>query len=131
VSASATSRFGRVNPRDNNAWSRVFDFGYRNGDLNVPDPERGRRPLRFDITTRGGRAGEQQIKGPANLPRNYWSHGGGDASGTQLGPSSQRKARSALNNGHDPHRTDLGDTTQELDRAARSHRPTTSGMGGR
>ena len=62
-----------VNPSQNTAWSRVFDFGTGTNDYMFLTLNAGGGPLRFAITTSGG-GGEQQINGTGTLPLNTWSH---------------------------------------------------------
>ncbi len=56
-----------VNPSQDTAWSRVFDFGTGTNDYMFLTLNAGGGPLRFAITTSGG-GGEQQINGPGNCP---------------------------------------------------------------
>jgi hypothetical protein len=62
-----------VNPSQDTAWSRVFDFGTGTGDYMFLTLNAGGGPLRFAITTSGA-GGEQQINGTGELPLNTWSH---------------------------------------------------------
>jgi hypothetical protein len=62
-----------VNPSQNSAWSRVFDFGTGTTANMFLTLSAGGGPLRFAITTGGGGA-EQRINGPGTLPLNTWSH---------------------------------------------------------
>jgi Concanavalin A-like lectin/glucanases superfamily/NPCBM-associated, NEW3 domain of alpha-galactosidase/Lamin Tail Domain len=62
-----------VNPSQNSAWSRVFDFGTGTTANMFLTLSAGGGPLRFAITTGGGGA-EQRIDGPGTLPLNTWSH---------------------------------------------------------
>ncbi|HEU5420409.1 MAG TPA: arabinofuranosidase catalytic domain-containing protein [Streptosporangiaceae bacterium] len=61
-----------VNPSQNSAWSRIFDFGTGAGDYMFLTLSAGGGPLRFAITTSGNGA-EQQINAPSTLPLNTWS----------------------------------------------------------
>jgi sRNA-binding protein len=61
-----------VNPSQNNAWSRVFDFGTGTNDYMFLTLSAGGGPLRFAITTSGNGA-EQQINDTTTLPLNTWS----------------------------------------------------------
>ncbi len=62
-----------VNPSQNSAWSRVFDFGTGTTANMFLTLSAGGGPLRFAITTGGGGA-EQRINGTGTLPLNTWSH---------------------------------------------------------
>jgi hypothetical protein len=62
-----------VNPSQDTAWSRVFDFGTGTGTYMFLTLNAGGGPLRFAITD-SGPGGEQQINGPGQLPLNTWSH---------------------------------------------------------
>jgi Alpha-L-arabinofuranosidase B, catalytic/Concanavalin A-like lectin/glucanases superfamily/Lamin Tail Domain/NPCBM-associated, NEW3 domain of alpha-galactosidase len=61
-----------VNPSQNNAWSRVFDFGTGTNDYMFLTLSAGGGPLRFAITTSGNGA-EQQLNDTGTLPLNTWS----------------------------------------------------------
>jgi sRNA-binding protein len=61
-----------VNPSQNSAWSRIFDFGTGTNDYMFLTLSAGGGPLRFAITT-SGNGNEQQINAPGNLPLNTWS----------------------------------------------------------
>ena len=61
-----------VNPAQNSAWSRVFDFGTGTGNYMFLTLSAGGGPLRFAITTNGNGA-EQQINDTTTLPLNTWS----------------------------------------------------------
>jgi len=61
-----------VNPAQNTAWSRVFDFGTGTNDYMFLTLSAGGGPLRFAITT-SGNGNEQRIDAPGNLPLNTWS----------------------------------------------------------
>ena len=60
-----------VNPSQDSAWSRVFDFGTGTYMFLTLSADGG--PLRFAITD-SGPGGEQQINGTGQLPLNTWSH---------------------------------------------------------
>ncbi|MGE5289672.1 MAG: arabinofuranosidase catalytic domain-containing protein, partial [Micromonosporaceae bacterium] len=62
-----------VNPSQNSAWSRVFDFGTGTTANMFLTLSAGGGPLRFAITTGGGGA-EQRINSTGTLPLNTWSH---------------------------------------------------------
>ena len=62
-----------VNPSQNTAWSRVFDFGTGTNDYMFLTLSAGGGPLRFAITTSGNGA-EQQLNAPGTLPLNTWSN---------------------------------------------------------
>jgi hypothetical protein len=70
-----------VNPSQDTAWSRVFDFGTGTDDYMFLTLSAGGGPIRFAITTSGG-GGEQQINGTGTLPLNTWSHVAVTLSGT-------------------------------------------------
>lgn len=61
-----------VNPSQNTAWSRIFDFGTGTNDYMFLTLSAGGGPLRFAITT-SGNGNEQQLTGPSTLPLNTWS----------------------------------------------------------
>ena len=61
-----------VNPSQDSAWSRVFDFGTGTGDYMFLTLSAGGGPIRFAITNTGP-GGEQQINGTSTLPLNTWS----------------------------------------------------------
>ncbi|HET9877053.1 MAG TPA: LamG-like jellyroll fold domain-containing protein [Mycobacterium sp.] len=62
-----------VNPSQNIAWSRVFDFGTGTTVNMFLTLSAGGGPLRFAITTSGNGA-EQQLTSTGTLPLNTWSH---------------------------------------------------------
>jgi hypothetical protein len=62
-----------VNPSQNLAWSRIFDFGTGTNDYMFLTASAGGGPLRFAITT-GGNGSEQQLTAPSTLPLNTWSN---------------------------------------------------------
>jgi hypothetical protein len=62
-----------VNPSENSAWSRVFDFGTGTTANMFLTLSAGGGPLRFAITTGGGGA-EQRIDNTGTLPLGSWSH---------------------------------------------------------
>jgi hypothetical protein len=62
-----------VNPAQNSAWSRVFDFGTGTTANMFLTLSAGGGPLRFAITTGGGGA-EQRIDHTGTLPLGSWSH---------------------------------------------------------
>ena len=61
-----------VNPSQDTAWSRVFDFGTGINDYMFLTLNAGGGPIRFAITDTGA-GGEQQINGTSELPLNTWS----------------------------------------------------------
>ncbi|MGH3168028.1 MAG: arabinofuranosidase catalytic domain-containing protein, partial [Trebonia sp.] len=61
-----------VNPSQNTAWSRIFDFGTGTNDYMFLTASAGGGPLRFAITT-SGNGNEQQLTAPSTLPLNTWS----------------------------------------------------------
>jgi hypothetical protein len=61
-----------VNPSQDSAWSRLFDFGTGTNDYMFLTMSAGGGPIRFAITNSGG-GGEQQINGTGTLPLNTWS----------------------------------------------------------
>jgi hypothetical protein len=61
-----------VNPSQNTAWSRIFDFGTGTNTYMFLTVSAGGGPLRFAITT-SGNGHEQQLTGPSTLPLNTWS----------------------------------------------------------
>ncbi|HSZ41932.1 MAG TPA: arabinofuranosidase catalytic domain-containing protein [Trebonia sp.] len=61
-----------VNPSQNTAWSRIFDFGTGTSDYMFLTVSEGGGPLRFAITT-SGNGNEQQLTAPSTLPLNTWS----------------------------------------------------------
>jgi hypothetical protein len=100
-----------VNPSQDTAWSRVFDFGTGTGDYMFLTLNAGGGPLRFAITTSGA-GGEQQINGTGTLPLNTWSQvavtlsgstGTLYVDGTAVGTNTDMTLNPA----------DLGDTTQD------------------
>ena len=70
-----------VNPSQNSAWSRVFDFGTGTNDYMFLTLSAGGGPLRFAITTSGNGA-EQQLNDTGTLPLSTWSHVAVTLSGT-------------------------------------------------
>jgi hypothetical protein len=61
-----------VNPSQNTAWSRVFDFGTGTNNYMFLTLSAGGGPVRFAIATSGNGA-EQQLNDTGNLPLNAWS----------------------------------------------------------
>lgn len=61
-----------VNPSQNTAWSRVFDFGTGTNDYMFLTLSAGGGPLRYAITT-SGNGNEQQLNDTTTLPLNTWS----------------------------------------------------------
>jgi hypothetical protein len=61
-----------VNPAQNTAWSRLFDFGTGPGNYMFLTMSAGGGPLRYAITTSGNGA-EQQLNDTTTLPLNTWS----------------------------------------------------------
>jgi Concanavalin A-like lectin/glucanases superfamily len=100
-----------VNPAQNTAWSRVFDFGNGTGDYMFLTLSAGGGPLRFAITTSGGGTGEQQINGTGTLPRGTWSHVAVTLSGS-TGTLYVNGAPVGTNTSMTLNPSDLGDTTQ-------------------
>jgi hypothetical protein len=99
-----------VNPSQNSAWSRVFDFGTGTTVNMFLTLSAGGGPLRFAITTGGGGA-EQRIDDTGTLPLGSWSHvavtlagntGTLYVNGTPVGTNSNMTL----------HPSDLGATTQ-------------------
>ena len=70
-----------VNPSQNSAWSRIFDFGTGTNDYMMLTASEGGGPLRFAITT-SGNGNEQQLTAPSTLPLNTWSNVAVTLSGT-------------------------------------------------
>jgi Alpha-L-arabinofuranosidase B, catalytic/Alpha-L-arabinofuranosidase B (ABFB) domain/Concanavalin A-like lectin/glucanases superfamily/Lamin Tail Domain len=70
-----------VNPSQNSAWSRLFDFGTGTNNYMFLTMSAGGGPLRFAITTNGN-GSEQQLTAPGTLPLNTWSHVAVTLSGT-------------------------------------------------
>jgi hypothetical protein len=70
-----------VNPSQNSAWSRIFDFGTGTNDYMFLTVSEGGGPLRFAITT-SGNGNEQQLTAPNTLPLNTWSNVAITLSGT-------------------------------------------------
>jgi Alpha-L-arabinofuranosidase B, catalytic/Concanavalin A-like lectin/glucanases superfamily/NPCBM-associated, NEW3 domain of alpha-galactosidase/Lamin Tail Domain len=61
-----------VNPSQNTAWSRLFDFGTGTSNYMFLTMSAGGGPLRYAITTSGNGA-EQQLNDTTTLPLNTWS----------------------------------------------------------
>ena len=61
-----------VNPSQNTAWSRLFDFGTGTNNYMFLTMSAGGGPLRYAITTSGNGA-EQQLNDTTTLPLNTWS----------------------------------------------------------
>ena len=61
-----------VNPSQNTAWSRLFDFGTGTNDYMFLTMSAGGGPLRYAITT-SGNGNEQQLNDTTTLPLNTWS----------------------------------------------------------
>jgi hypothetical protein len=99
-----------VNPSQNSAWSRVFDFGTGTTANMFLTLSAGGGPLRFAITTGGGGA-EQRIDGPGTLPLNTWSHVAVTLSGT-TGTLYVNGAPVGTNTNMTLHPSDLGATNQ-------------------
>ena len=70
-----------VNPSQNSAWSRIFDFGTGTNNYMFLTLSAGGGPLRFGITT-SGNGNEQQLTAPGTLPLNTWSNVAVTLSGT-------------------------------------------------
>jgi hypothetical protein len=70
-----------LNPSQNSAWSRVFDFGTGTNNYMFLTLSAGGGPLRFAISANGN-GQEQQISAPGTLPLNAWSHVAVTLSGT-------------------------------------------------
>jgi hypothetical protein len=100
-----------VNPSENTAWSRVFDFGAGTGDYMFLTLNAGGGPIRFAITTSGA-GGEQQINGTSELPLNTWSHVAVTLSGT-TGTLYVNGTAAGTNTDMTLAPSDLGDTTQD------------------
>jgi Concanavalin A-like lectin/glucanases superfamily/Carbohydrate binding module (family 6) len=109
-----------VNPSQDTAWSRVFDFGTGTGDYMFLTLNAGGGPLRFAITTSGA-GGEQQINGTGELPSNTWSHIAVTLSGT-TGTLYVNGTAVGTNTDMTLAPSDLGDTTQNW--IGRSQYPT-------
>jgi hypothetical protein len=61
-----------VNPSQNTAWSRLFDFGTGPSNYMFLTMSAGGGPLRYAITT-SGNGNEQQLNDTTTLPLNTWS----------------------------------------------------------
>jgi hypothetical protein len=99
-----------VNPSQNSAWSRVFDFGTGTTANMFLTLSAGGGPLRFAITTGGGGA-EQRINGTGTLPLNTWSHVAVTLSGT-TGTLYVNGQPVGTNTNMTLHPSDLGTTNQ-------------------
>jgi hypothetical protein len=99
-----------VNPSQNSAWSRVFDFGTGTTVNMFLTLSAGGGPLRFAITT-GGNGAEQQITGPGTLPLNTWSQVAVTLSGS-TGTLYVNGQPVATNTNMTLHPSDLGTTNQ-------------------
>jgi len=99
-----------VNPSQNSAWSRVFDFGTGTTANMFLTLSAGGGPLRFAITTGGGGA-EQRIDGPGTLPLGNWSHVAVTLSGN-TGTLYVNGNPVGTNSNMTLHPSDLGATTQ-------------------
>jgi hypothetical protein len=98
-----------VNPSQNSAWSRVFDFGNGTNDYMFLTLSAGGGPLLFADATPGG-AGDS-ITGPGTLPLNTWSHVAVTLSG-HTGTLWVNGQPVAANDNMTVTPADLGDTTQ-------------------
>ncbi|HEY2267016.1 MAG TPA: arabinofuranosidase catalytic domain-containing protein, partial [Streptosporangiaceae bacterium] len=99
-----------VNPSQNTAWSRIFDFGTGTNEYMFLTLSAGGGPLRFAITTSGNGA-EQQINAPGTLPLNTWSNVAITLSGT-TGTLYINGTPVATNNNMTLNPASLGDTNQ-------------------
>jgi hypothetical protein len=100
-----------VNPSQDTAWSRVFDFGTGTNDYMFLTLNAGGGPLRFAITTSGA-GGEQQINGTGELPLNTWSNVAVTLDGT-TGTLYVNGTAVGTNTDMTLTPSDLGDTTQD------------------
>ena len=99
-----------VNPSQNSAWSRVFDFGTGTTVNMFLTLSAGGGPLRFAITTGGGGA-EQRIDNTGTLPLGSWSHVAVTLSGN-TGTLYVNGTPVGTNPNMTLHPSDLGATTQ-------------------
>jgi hypothetical protein len=99
-----------VNPSQNSAWSRVFDFGTGSNNYMFLTLSAGGGPLRFAIST-SGNGQEQQINAAGALPLNTWSHVAVTLSGT-TGTLYVNGQPVGTNNNMTLTPADLGDTNQ-------------------
>jgi hypothetical protein len=99
-----------VNPSQNSAWSRVFDFGTGTTANMFLTLSAGGGPLRFAITTGGGGA-EQRIDNTGTLPLGSWSHVAVTLSGN-TGTLYVNGTPVGTNSNMTLHPSDLGATTQ-------------------
>jgi Alpha-L-arabinofuranosidase B, catalytic/Concanavalin A-like lectin/glucanases superfamily/NPCBM-associated, NEW3 domain of alpha-galactosidase/Lamin Tail Domain len=99
-----------VNPSQNSAWSRVFDFGTGTTANMFLTLSAGGGPLRFAVTTSGNGA-EQRIDGPGTLPLGSWSHVAVTLSGN-TGTLYVNGTPVGTNTNMTLHPSDLGATTQ-------------------
>ncbi len=100
-----------VNPSQDTAWSRVFDFGTGTNDYMFLTLSANGGPIRFAITSSGA-GGEQQINGTGTLPLNTWSHIAVTLSGT-TGTLYVNGTAVGTNTNMTLDPADLGDTTQD------------------
>lgn len=99
-----------VNPSQNSAWSRIFDFGAGTNAYMYLTLSAGGGPIRFAITASGTGA-EQQLNGPSTLPLNTWSQVTVTLSGT-TGTLFVNGQPVATNTNMTLTPADLADTTQ-------------------
>src|SRR6266487_3700232 len=99
-----------VNPAQDSAWSRVFDFGTGTTANMFLTLSAGGGPLRFAITAGGGGA-EQHINGTGTLPLNTWSHVAVTVAGN-TGTLYVNGTPVGTNTNMTLHPSDLGTTTQ-------------------